>query len=117
MRLGLSTVVCFFSFVWLSDCAPPTCYSRSLGLSKEVMTLLDKIHTYHRTVSVALLVMCRPENMPNCCCVSCILTVFVGLQKPCAEVLPAIFLDVHVSLILGHIGVLKGALCNFVMGL
>ncbi|KAM7422180.1 hypothetical protein PAMA_010312 [Pampus argenteus] len=44
MRLGL---VCFLSFVWLSDCAPPTCYSRALDLSKEVMDLLDKIHASH----------------------------------------------------------------------
>uniref|UniRef100_A0A667XF89 Cytokine like 1 n=1 Tax=Myripristis murdjan TaxID=586833 RepID=A0A667XF89_9TELE len=51
MRLGLAIVVCFFSFVWLCECAPPTCYSRALGLSKEIMTLLDKIHNYHRTVS------------------------------------------------------------------
>ncbi|KAG7229733.1 hypothetical protein INR49_012529 [Caranx melampygus] len=53
MRLGLATVVCFLSFVWLSECAPPTCYSRALGLSKEVMALLDKIHTYHRTKTCA----------------------------------------------------------------
>ncbi len=51
MRLGPATLACFLSFVWLSDCAPPTCYSRALGLSKEVMALLDKIHTYHLTVS------------------------------------------------------------------
>lgn len=49
--MKLAAAVCFFSCVWLSDCAPPTCYSRALGLSKEVMALLDKIHTYHRTVS------------------------------------------------------------------
>ncbi|XP_069014305.1 cytokine-like protein 1 [Embiotoca jacksoni] len=53
MRLRLATLVCFFGVVWLSDCAPPTCYSRALGLSKEVMTLLDKIHTYHRTKTCA----------------------------------------------------------------
>ncbi|KAM4612918.1 cytokine-like protein 1 [Polymixia lowei] len=68
MKLGLATLVCFFSFVWPSECAPPTCYSRALGLSKEIMFLLDKIHTYHRT-------------------------------KPCAEVLPTIFLDIHNSCI------------------
>ncbi|XP_068172292.1 cytokine-like protein 1 [Antennarius striatus] len=54
MRPGFASLLCFFSFVSLSDCAPPTCYSRSLGLSKEVMTLLDKIHTYHRTKMCAL---------------------------------------------------------------
>lgn len=50
MRLGLAALMCLFSSVLLSDCAPPTCYSRAVSLSKEVMTLLDKIHTYHRTV-------------------------------------------------------------------
>ncbi|KAM3621407.1 uncharacterized protein V6R79_010876 [Siganus canaliculatus] len=53
MRLGLATLVCFFSFVWLSDCTPPTCYSRAVSLSKEVMALLDTIHTYHRTKTCA----------------------------------------------------------------
>ncbi|XP_067360373.1 cytokine-like protein 1 [Channa argus] len=53
MRLGLVTLLCFFSFVWLSDCAPPTCYSRALGLSKEIMILLDKLHTYDRTKTCA----------------------------------------------------------------
>lgn len=66
MRLGLATLVCLFSLACPSDCAPPTCYSRALGLSGEVMALLDRIHTSHRT-------------------------------KTCAEVLPAIFLDVHNS--------------------
>ncbi|XP_077429935.1 cytokine-like protein 1 [Vanacampus margaritifer] len=53
MRVGSAVALCFFSFVCLSKCAPPTCYSRSLSLSKEVMTLLDKIHTYHRTKTCA----------------------------------------------------------------
>lgn len=52
MRLGLAALLCFFSSVLLSDCAPPTCYSRALGLSQEIMVLLDKIHTYHLTVSI-----------------------------------------------------------------
>ena len=50
MKLGLATVVCVLSCVWWSDGAPPTCYSRALGLGKETMALLNKIHTYHRTV-------------------------------------------------------------------
>ncbi|XP_074485435.1 cytokine-like protein 1 [Sebastes fasciatus] len=53
MKLGLFTLVCLFSCVWLTESAPPTCYSRALGLSNEVMTLLDKIHTYHRTKKCA----------------------------------------------------------------
>ncbi|KAM9860148.1 cytokine-like protein 1 [Aulostomus maculatus] len=66
MRLGLASLLCVLNLLRLCECAPPTCYSRALGLSKEVMVLLDKIHTYHR-------------------------------MKPCAEILPTIFLDVHNS--------------------
>ncbi|XP_053172321.1 cytokine-like protein 1 [Scomber japonicus] len=64
MRLGL---VCFLSFVWLSECAPPTCYSRALGLGKEVMTLLDFIHTYNRTKTCA-------EVLP---------TIFIDVHNSC----------------------------------
>ncbi|KAM6927563.1 cytokine-like protein 1 [Xenentodon cancila] len=53
MRLGLAALVCLFSLVSRSECAPPTCYSRALGLSKEIMTLLDKIHTYRLTKTCA----------------------------------------------------------------
>ncbi|KAL3058997.1 hypothetical protein OYC64_011017 [Pagothenia borchgrevinki] len=67
MRLGLATLVCFFSSVWLTECAPPTCYSRALGLGKEVMTLLDKIHTYHRTKTCA-------EILP---------TIFIDVHNSC----------------------------------
>ncbi|KAM9813233.1 cytokine-like protein 1 [Neosynchiropus ocellatus] len=48
--LWLLVLVCW---VFRGDCAPPTCYSRSLSLSGEVMQLLDKIHTYHRTKTCA----------------------------------------------------------------
>lgn len=51
MRLGLAALLCVLGSVRLSDCAPPTCYSRALDLSKETMALLDRIHKYHRTVS------------------------------------------------------------------
>ncbi|XP_055725566.1 cytokine-like protein 1 [Salvelinus fontinalis] len=47
MRLAL--LLCFFSFIWLADCVPPTCYSRVLGLSKEIIDLLEKLNNYHRT--------------------------------------------------------------------
>ncbi|XP_026163176.1 cytokine-like protein 1 [Mastacembelus armatus] len=53
MRLGPAALLCFLSFVWRSESAPPTCYSRALGLSKEIMVLLDKIHTSHRTKTCA----------------------------------------------------------------
>ncbi|KAM6979678.1 cytokine-like protein 1 [Aplochiton taeniatus] len=49
MKLGLATFVCFITYLWMAECAPPTCYSRVLGLSKEIMDLLDKLHNYHRT--------------------------------------------------------------------
>ncbi|XP_019942107.2 cytokine-like protein 1 [Paralichthys olivaceus] len=53
MRLGLAALLSLLCLLSLSECAPPTCYSRALGLSKEVMALLDKIHTYHRTKTCA----------------------------------------------------------------
>ncbi|KAK2862380.1 hypothetical protein Q5P01_001913 [Channa striata] len=53
MRLTLAALLCLCSFARPSHCAPPTCYSRALGLSKEIMTLLDKIHTFERTKTCA----------------------------------------------------------------
>ncbi|XP_077583251.1 cytokine-like protein 1 isoform X1 [Stigmatopora nigra] len=53
MRAASAIALCLFSYLCLSQCSPPTCYSRALSLSKEVMTLLDKIHTYHRTKTCA----------------------------------------------------------------
>lgn len=94
MKLGLAALLCLSSLVWLSECTPPTCYSRALGLSKEIMMLLDKIHTSHRTVRestfVALLASWCHQLFNST-------LMFAGLQKTCAEILPTIFLDVHVS--------------------
>lgn len=94
MKLGLAALLCLSSLVWLSECTPPTCYSRALDLSKEIMMLLDKIHTSHRTVRestfVALLASWCHQLFNST-------LMFAGLQKTCAEILPAIFLDVHVS--------------------
>ncbi|XP_059924685.1 cytokine-like protein 1 [Gadus macrocephalus] len=67
MKLGLATLVCFLSCVWWSDGAPPTCYSRALGLGKETMSLLNKIHTYHRTKACA-------EVLP---------TIFIDIHNAC----------------------------------
>ncbi|KAM9361979.1 cytokine-like protein 1 [Symphorus nematophorus] len=67
MRLGLATLVCFFSFVWLSDCAPPTCYSRAVSLSKEVMAQLDKMHQSYRTKT----------------CVEVLPTIFLDVHNSC----------------------------------
>lgn len=52
MRPGLVVLLCVFSCALRSECAPPTCYSRALELSREIMTLLDRVHTSHRTVSM-----------------------------------------------------------------
>uniref|UniRef100_A0A3B3ZY35 Cytokine like 1 n=1 Tax=Periophthalmus magnuspinnatus TaxID=409849 RepID=A0A3B3ZY35_9GOBI len=62
----LALLTCVWVAVSLTHGAPPTCYSRALGLGKETMVLLDRIHRFPRT-------------------------------KPCAQVLPTIFIDVHVS--------------------
>ncbi|KAL7849909.1 hypothetical protein SRHO_G00192580 [Serrasalmus rhombeus] len=43
----------FISFGVLAHCAPPTCYSRVLGLSKEIMETLDKVHKSSRTKECA----------------------------------------------------------------
>lgn len=94
MKLGLAALLCLSSLVWRSECTPPTCYSRALDLSKEIMTLLDKIHTSHRTVRKStfeafLASWCHQLFNST--------LMFAGLQKTCAEILPTIFLDVHVS--------------------
>ncbi|XP_008318649.1 cytokine-like protein 1 [Cynoglossus semilaevis] len=67
MRQELAALLCLLGAVALSNCAPPTCYSRSLTLSKEVMTLLDRIHTYHRTKPCA-------EFLP---------TIFIDVHNSC----------------------------------
>lgn len=79
MKLGLAALLCLSSLVCLSECAPPTCYSRALDLSKEIMTLLDKIHTYHRTVSKSAF-MALSHLIGNSCLFehSCLL----GCRKP-----------------------------------
>lgn len=53
MRLALVVLLGFCGFALRSECAPPTCYSRALELSKEIMTLLDRVHTSPRTVSMS----------------------------------------------------------------
>ncbi|XP_029948691.1 cytokine-like protein 1 [Salarias fasciatus] len=67
MRLGLAALLCVLSLARLSECAPPTCYSRALGLSKEIMTLLERIHTYHRTKACALVLPTIFLDVHNSC--------------------------------------------------
>ncbi|KAI4874461.1 hypothetical protein NFI96_023377 [Prochilodus magdalenae] len=65
----------FLSCGWLALCAPPTCYSRVLGLSAEIMEVLEKVHRSPRTVGER------------------------ACWKDCAGFLPKMFLDVHNSCI------------------
>ncbi|KAJ8382124.1 hypothetical protein SKAU_G00029020 [Synaphobranchus kaupii] len=51
MKFAVVALVFFFNFLWTAKCAPPTCYSRVLGLSKEIMDMLEKLQKYHRTKS------------------------------------------------------------------
>ncbi|XP_061641674.1 cytokine-like protein 1 [Phyllopteryx taeniolatus] len=81
MRVDSAIALCFFSFACLSECTPPTCYSRALSLSKEVMTLLDKIHTYHRTKTCA-------EVLP---------TIFLDVHNSCVTTKLRDFLYVLVN--------------------
>lgn len=53
MKVGPATFICFLSLMGFAECAPLTCYSRVLGLSKEIMELLNKVHDYHRTKTCA----------------------------------------------------------------
>ncbi|XP_054883101.1 cytokine-like protein 1 [Poeciliopsis prolifica] len=67
MRLGLTALLCFSSVVLRCDCTPPTCYSRALGLSREIMTLLDKIHNSHRTKACAEVLPVIHIDVHNAC--------------------------------------------------
>ncbi|XP_004069232.1 cytokine-like protein 1 [Oryzias latipes] len=67
MRPGLVVLLCVFSCALRSECAPPTCYSRALELSREIMTLLDRVHTSHRTKTCA-------EVLP---------TIFIDVHNAC----------------------------------
>uniref|UniRef100_A0A8C6U2C1 Cytokine like 1 n=1 Tax=Neogobius melanostomus TaxID=47308 RepID=A0A8C6U2C1_9GOBI len=46
---GPALFACLLLALCVAHAAPPTCYSRALGLGKEIMALLDKIHSFHRT--------------------------------------------------------------------
>uniref|UniRef100_A0A3P9KSH1 Cytokine like 1 n=1 Tax=Oryzias latipes TaxID=8090 RepID=A0A3P9KSH1_ORYLA len=67
MRPGLVVLLFVFSCALRSECAPPTCYSRALELSREIMTLLDRVHTSHRTKTCA-------EVLP---------TIFIDVHNAC----------------------------------
>ncbi|XP_056626020.1 cytokine-like protein 1 [Triplophysa dalaica] len=52
MRL-VSFICIFLALMCLTSCAPPTCYSRVLDLSREIMDILDKVHKSDRTKTCA----------------------------------------------------------------
>ncbi|XP_026137152.1 cytokine-like protein 1 [Carassius auratus] len=49
----LASCFLLLGLIWFTSCAPPTCYSRALELSKEIMRDLDKIHKHDRTKTCA----------------------------------------------------------------
>ncbi|XP_067312823.1 cytokine-like protein 1 [Pseudorasbora parva] len=53
--------------VWFTSCAPPTCYSRVLGLSRDIMNTLDKIHKSDRTKTCAELLPKMFLDVHNSC--------------------------------------------------
>ncbi|XP_066498594.1 cytokine-like protein 1 [Hoplias malabaricus] len=52
-RSSLFLLLLFICLGSQSLCAPPTCYSRVLGLSKEIMKVLNKVHETSRTKDCA----------------------------------------------------------------
>ncbi|KAJ3603155.1 hypothetical protein NHX12_030898 [Muraenolepis orangiensis] len=68
MKLGLLVLCALLGCaVRWSQGAPPTCYSRALGLGKETMALLNKIHTYHRTKTCAQVLPTIFIDIHNAC--------------------------------------------------
>ncbi|XP_076843843.1 cytokine-like protein 1 isoform X2 [Brachyhypopomus gauderio] len=51
--MRLAALMFLISVALFANCAPPTCYSRILGLSKEIMDTLEKTHKYNRTKQCA----------------------------------------------------------------
>uniref|UniRef100_A0A8C1P640 Cytokine like 1 n=1 Tax=Cyprinus carpio TaxID=7962 RepID=A0A8C1P640_CYPCA len=49
----LVSFIFILALIWFASCAPPTCYSRSLVLSKEITRALDTIHKSSRTKTCA----------------------------------------------------------------
>ncbi|XP_063045674.1 cytokine-like protein 1 [Engraulis encrasicolus] len=53
MKVGIAALIVAVAYVWVTESAPPTCYPRVLGLSKEIMEILDKVHKSERTKDCA----------------------------------------------------------------
>ncbi|XP_052005489.1 cytokine-like protein 1 [Xyrauchen texanus] len=52
-HVRLISFIFIVSLIWFTRCAPPTCYSRVLVLSREITEILDKIHKSSRTKTCA----------------------------------------------------------------
>nr|XP_055033434.1 cytokine-like protein 1 [Misgurnus anguillicaudatus] len=66
MRLVSFVFICL-SLVWITSCAPPTCYSRVLELSKEITEILDKVHKSDRTKTCAEMLPKMILDVHNSC--------------------------------------------------
>ncbi|XP_043087251.1 cytokine-like protein 1 [Puntigrus tetrazona] len=68
--MNAQSLVSFFVLlgsVSFTRCAPPTCYSRALELSKEIMNSLDKIYQYNRTKTCAVFLPKMFLDVHNSC--------------------------------------------------
>ncbi|XP_077091638.1 cytokine-like protein 1 isoform X2 [Siphateles boraxobius] len=63
----LVSFIFILELIWFTSCAPPTCYSRILELSKEIMNTLDKIHKSSRTKTCAELLPKMFLDVHNSC--------------------------------------------------
>ncbi|KAK2891415.1 hypothetical protein Q8A67_014058 [Cirrhinus molitorella] len=52
-QMRLVSFIFILGLVWFASCAPPTCYSRTLELSNEIMSGLDNLHKSSRTKTCA----------------------------------------------------------------
>ncbi|KAL2077107.1 hypothetical protein ACEWY4_026611 [Coilia grayii] len=67
MKVSLAALILAVTYVWIAECAPPTCYSRVLELSKEIMDVLHKLHKHHRTKECAELLPKMFLDVHNSC--------------------------------------------------
>ncbi|XP_035282973.1 cytokine-like protein 1 [Anguilla anguilla] len=70
MKFSVVALAFFFNFLWTANSAPPTCYSRVLGLSKEIMEMLEKLHQYQRTKSCVEVLPKMYLDVHNSCVMS-----------------------------------------------
>ncbi|XP_072315918.1 cytokine-like protein 1 [Eucyclogobius newberryi] len=63
----LVLLACLCCAMVLTRCAPPTCYSRALSLSRETMDLLHRVHRLHRTKLCAQVLPSLFIDVHNAC--------------------------------------------------